>query len=493
MISSSRKLISHLRTQLFIDNKWVNSKSGQTFKTINPATEEVIAEVQRASTEDVDLAVKAARTAYDNGPWRRMSGRERGQLIHKLTDLIIKNQANLAKLETIDGGKTITDTTYVDLPLTIDTYRQYASLANNIRGKTIPITGPYNCYTRYEPVGVCAQIIPWNYPLLMQCWKMAPALAAGCTMILKPAEQTPLTALQIGDLIVEAGFPEGVVNILPGFGDVGRDLTLHPGVDKIAFTGSTEVGLEIQRNAGMNGLKRVSLECGGKSPNIILDDADLDCAVTNAHTGIFDAVGQCCIAGSRVYVQEGIYDKFLEKSVELAKVRKIGDPLDPETQSGPQIEESLLEKILGYVHKGKMEGAKLVIGGNRWGSKGYFLEPIIFTDVTDNMSIAREEIFGPFMSILKFKTIDEVIKRANDTKYGLGAGVQTTSLEKAIKIVNGVRAGSVYVNCYDYTTENTPFGGFKQSGVGREVTEEGLANYLECKTVIIKTSQDTLP
>ncbi|CAG9327520.1 unnamed protein product [Blepharisma stoltei] len=491
--SLPKRVISSARTQLFINNQWVNSKSRQTFKTINPYTEEVIAEVQQSNEADVDIAVKAARTAFDKGPWRRMSGKERGNLILKLSDLIADNFSPLSTLEIIDSGKPIKDVTTIDLPFSIDFYKYYAGLANNIRGKTIPITGPYTCYTRYEPVGVCAQIIPWNYPLMMQCWKMAPALAAGCTLVLKPAEQTPLTALKLGELIIQAGFPEGVINILPGYGDVGRALTLHPGVDKVAFTGSTEVGCEVMRNSGTKGLKRISLECGGKSPHIIFDDCDMECAVACAHFGVFGNMGQSCIAGTRVYVHEKIYDQFIENSVYMARARLLGDPMDIRTHHGPQVDQTQMEKILGYIEKGKSEGAKLVTGGNRWGNKGYFVEPTIFTDVKDEMTIAKEEIFGPVMSILKFKDINEVISRANNSKYGLGAGVQTMDIEKALKVTNAMKAGTVYVNCYDYQTENTPFGGYKQSGFGRELGEDGLYQYLECKTVIIKNSADTLP
>lgn len=422
-----------------------------------------------------------------------MSGRDRQNYLLRLADLIGQNSDELARLETLDNGKPINDSRYVDVVMTADCYRYYAGVANNIRGKTIPIHGNYQCYTRKEPKGVAGQIIPWNFPLLMQAWKLAPALAAGCTLILKPAEQTPLSALRIGELIVEAGFPEGVVNILPGFGDAGQALSTHADVDKVAFTGSTEVGLEIMRNAGSNGLKRVTLELGGKSPNIILDDADLDCAIAQSQLGLYFNQGQCCIAGSRIFVQESIYKKFIEASVESSRARVLGDPLDPNTTHGPQIDEAQMNKILGYITKGKTEGAKLLTGGNRKGQKGFFVEPTVFSDVTDDMTIAKEEIFGPVMSILKFKTIEEVIERANRTSYGLGAGLVTKDLEKALRITNALKAGTVYVNCYDIIQENTPFGGYKNSGIGRELGEDGAENYLETKTVIIKTSKDTLP
>lgn len=327
----------------------------------------------------------------------------------------------------------------------------------------------------------------------MQAWKLAPAIAAGCTVVLKPAEQTPLSALKVGELIIEAGFPPGVINIVPGFGDAGAALATHRKVDKIAFTGSTEVGLEIVKNAGVNGLRRVSLELGGKSPNIIFDDADIDLAITQAHMGVFLNQGQVCISGSRVFVQAGIYDEFVSRASSCAKCRKLGDPLDPATQHGSQVSKVQLERILHYIETGKSQGAKLITGGKRWGSKGSFVEPTIFADVTDDMTIAKEEIFGPVMSILKFHTIDEVIQRANNTIYGLGAGVVTRDLEKAIKVTNSLRTGTVFVNCYSIITEGAPFGGYKQSGNDKEMGKEGLMSYIEKKTVVIKTSEDTLP
>ncbi|OMJ85743.1 hypothetical protein SteCoe_12870 [Stentor coeruleus] len=482
-----------LETKILINNKWVDSLSGKTFPTINPATEEVIAHVQKGSAEDVDLAVNAARAAFDFGPWRRFTASQRAGCIRRLADLIEENKSELAYIETINNGKPISDSLNFDLPMTLDTYRYYAGYTDKVFGKTIPMSGPFFTYTKLEPVGVVGQIIPWNVPLIMQAWKLAPAMAAGCTVVLKPAEQTPLSALKVGELIIQAGFPPGVINIVPGFGDTGAALATHKKVDKIAFTGSTEVGLEIVKNAGVNGLRRVSLELGGKSPNIIFDDADLDLAISQAHIGVFLNQGQVCFSGSRVFVQAGIYDEFVSRSASLIKCRKLGDPLDPTTQHGSQISKVQLEKILYYIETGKSQGAKLIAGGKRLGLKGCFVEPTIFADVTDDMTIAKEEIFGPVMSILKFHTIDEVIQRANNTNYGLGAGVVTRDIEKAFKVTNALRAGTVFVNCYSVITEGAPFGGFKQSGNDKEMGTEGFMSYIEKKTVVIKTSEDTLP
>jgi aldehyde dehydrogenase (NAD+) len=390
-------------------------------------------------------------------------------------------------------GKPISEAQNADLPATINVYRYYAGFTDKFFGKTIPMNGPYFTYTRLEPKGVAGQIIPWNFPLIMQSWKLGPALAAGCTVVMKPAEQTPLTALRIGELIIEAGFPPGVVNIVPGFGDAGAALAIHPKADKIAFTGSTEVGLEIIRNSGINGLRRVTLELGGKSPNIILADANIEDALAQSQGALFPNAGQSCNAGSRTFVQEGIYDEFVKKTEECVRKIKLGNPLDPTTQQGPQVDETQMNKILRYIEIGKKEGARLLCGGKRWGKKGFYVEPTVFADVTDEMTIAKEEIFGPVMCILKFKNVDEVIERANNSSYGLAAGIVTKDLEKAIKITNGLRVGTVYTNTYYVETENTPFGGYKQSGVGRELGEDGLLNYLESKTVVIKTSNDTLP
>ncbi|MEP0848726.1 MAG: aldehyde dehydrogenase family protein [Phycisphaerae bacterium] len=475
-------------TKLLINGEWCNSASGKTFPTINPATEEVIAQVAEADKADVDLAVKAARRAFDSGPWtQKLSATERGQLMNRLADLIEEHKQELAELETLDNGKPLRDALAADLPLTIACYRYYAGWADKIHGKTIPIGGPYFCYTRHEPVGVAGQIIPWNFPLLMQAWKLGPALAAGCTVVLKVAEQTPLSALRVGELINEAGFPPGVVNILCGYGPTaGQALARHMDVDKVAFTGSTEVGHLIMKYAAESNLKRVTLELGGKSPNIVFADTDLDAAAEGAHFALYFNQGQCCCAGSRLFVEEKIHEKFVEKLVNRAKQRKVGDPFSKDVEQGPQVDKEQFNKVMGYIDAGKNEGAKLLCGGGRVGQKGYFIEPTVFDGVKDEMKIAQEEIFGPVLSVLPFKTIDEVVKRANNTTYGLAAAVWTRDIEKAHAIANRVRAGTVWVNCYDVFDAAAPFGGFKQSGIGRELGEYGLANYTEVKTVTVK-------
>jgi aldehyde dehydrogenase (NAD+) len=474
-------------TKLLINNEWVSSSSGKTFPTINPATGEEICRVAEADSADVDRAVKAARTAFDRGPWRRMAAADRGQMLHRLADLIEQNADELAQLESLDNGKPYHVAKAADLPLTVGCYRYYAGWADKIQGKTIPIAGDYFCYTRHEPVGVVGQIIPWNFPLLMQAWKLGPALAAGNTVVLKPAEQTPLTALRVGELILEAGFPAGVVNILPGYGPTaGGAIARHADVDKVAFTGSTEVGHLIMEAAAQTNLKRVTLELGGKSPNIIFADADMDEAIEGAHFALFFNQGQCCCAGSRLFVEEKCYDQFVEKSVARAKKRTVGDPFDPKTEQGPQVDQAQFDKVMGYIETGKREGASLLVGGKRVGNRGYFIEPTVFAGVKDEMKIAQEEIFGPVMSILKFKDIDEVVDRANTTMYGLAAAVWTRDIGKAHAVANKVRAGTVWVNCFDVFDAAAPFGGFKQSGIGRELGEYGLQQYTEVKTVTVK-------
>uniref|UniRef100_H3G8I2 Aldehyde dehydrogenase domain-containing protein n=1 Tax=Phytophthora ramorum TaxID=164328 RepID=H3G8I2_PHYRM len=475
------------QTNLLINGEFVPSSSGRTFETFNPATEEKIADVSEAVNADIDAAVAAARDAFE-GPWRTMSAEARGKLIYRLADLIEENIDEIAALEALDNGKPFHVAKENDVKLVLKTLRYYAGWPDKIHGSVIPVSGPYLCYTKAEPVGVCAQIIPWNFPLLMM------AVEAGPCSRCRQHHCTALSALRVGELIVEAGFPKGVVNIVPGVGaNAGRHLAQHPKVDKVAFTGSTEVGYQIMRTSHVSNLKRITLELGGKSANIILDDADIDLAIKQSQLGLFMNQGQCCISGTRVFVQEGIYDEFVKRSAEAANARIVGDPFDGKTDQGSQIDEAQFKKILGYVDKGKEEGARLVAGGHRKGDKGWFIEPTVFADVEDDMTIAREEIFGPVMSILKFKTIDEVIARANDSVYGLGAGVVTSNIDSAIKISNGIRTGTVYVNCYDVFDSNTPFGGFKDSGVGRENGELGLRNYLEHKTVIIKRPEDSMP
>jgi aldehyde dehydrogenase (NAD+) len=473
-------------TRLLINNSWVPSESGKTFPTINPSTGEEICRVAEADAADVDKAVTVARAAFE-GPWRKLRASERGRLLHRLADLIEKNADELAQLETLDSGKPISVAKAVDVAKTVACYRYFAGWADKVHGKTIPIDGDFFCYTRHEPIGVVGQIIPWNYPMLMQSWKLAPALATGNTVVMKPAEQTPLSALRIGELVVEAGFPEGVVNLLPGFGPTaGAAIARHMDVDKVAFTGSTEVGRLIMEAAAKSNLKRITLELGGKSPNIIFADTDLDEAVEGAHMGVFVNQGQSCCAGSRVFVEEKIYQQFVEKSVARARKRRVGDPLDPTTEQGPQVDQSQFDSVMGYIESGRSDGATLACGGEPVGNRGYFIQPTVFADVQDEMKIARQEIFGPVMSVIAFKDVDEVIARANRTHYGLAAGVWTRDIKKAHAVANAMRAGTVWVNCYHVLDTRAPFGGFKQSGIGRELGEYGLQEYTEVKTVTVK-------
>ena len=482
--ASPRETVPITATKLLIDNRWVEPASGRTFPTINPATGEEICQVAEADAPDVDRAVRAARAAFERGPWRTMAASERGRLLNKLADLIEKNADELARLESLDNGKPYKVALAADLPLTIACYRYYAGWADKVQGRTIPISGNYFCYTRLEPVGVVGQVIPWNFPLLMQAWKLAPALACGNTVVLKPAEQTPLTALRVGELILEAGFPSGVVNILPGYGPTaGQAIARHMDVDKVAFTGSTEVGHLIMEAAAQTNLKRVTLELGGKSPNIVFADANMDQAIEGAHFALFFNQGQCCCAGSRLFVERKVYDEFVERSVDRARRRSVGDPFDPNTEQGPQVDQAQFDKVMSYIEAGRSEGAKLLCGGERAGDRGYFVKPTVFADVRDDMKIAEEEIFGPVMSIIPFETIDEVVERANRSLYGLAAAVWTKDITKATAIANSVRAGTVWVNCYDVFDAAAPFGGFKQSGIGRELGEYGLQQYTEVKTV----------
>jgi aldehyde dehydrogenase (NAD+) len=473
------------QTKLLINNQWVESISGKRFETINPATGEVICDVSEADAADVDKAVEAAKNAFQ-GEWRKMSATRRGELLYKLADLIEQNIDDLARLETLDNGKTLKDS-YGDLNLVLRCYRYYAGWADKVQGKTIPINGDYFCYTRHEPVGVVGQIIPWNFPLLMQAWKLAPALATGNVVVMKTAEQTPLSALRVGELIIEAGFPPGVVNILSGYGPTaGAAIARHMDVDKLAFTGSTEVGHLVMEAAAKSNLKRVTLELGGKSPNIVFADADMDAAIEGAHHSLFFNQGQCCNAGSRLFVEEKCYDEFVAKSVEKARNRSVGDPFDSNTQQGPQIDQDQFDKVMSYIESGMREGASMKCGGHRVGDKGFFIQPTVFADVDNNMKIAQEEIFGPVMTIIKFKDIDEAIHLANTTMYGLAAGVWTQDITKAHAIANNVRAGTVWINCYHVFDAAAPFGGFKQSGMGRELGEYCLEHYTEVKTVTVK-------
>jgi aldehyde dehydrogenase (NAD+) len=473
------------QTKLLIDGKWRDSLSGKTFDTVNPATEEVIAQVAEGDAADIDLAVKAARKAFDSGPWRKMDARDRGRLINRLADLIEENIDELAELETLDNGKPIGESRNADLPLVIDCFRYYAGWADKITGQTVPIRGNYFCYTKREPIGVAGQIIPWNFPMLMVAWKWSPALAAGCTVVLKPAEQTPLSALRLGELALEAGFPAGVINIVPGFGETaGAALVAHPGVDKLAFTGEGRTAQIIMRSAA-DTLKRITFELGGKSPNIVFADADMDAAIEGATLGLYLNQGQCCCAGSRLFVQDSVYDQFVDRLASKVKDRKLGDPFDPATQQGPQVDKAQFDKIMSYIDKGREQGARCVTGGERHGDKGYFIKPTIFADVKDDMAIACDEIFGPVLSVIKFRDVEEVIERANTTDYGLAAAVWTRDIGKAHAIADRVRAGTVWVNCYDVFDAAAPFGGFKRSGFGRELGEKSLDNYTELKTVTV--------
>src|SRR5437868_1523175 len=475
---------------LFIGGKWLDSVSGKTFATTNPATGETICQVAEGDKADIDLAVKAARKAFESGPWPKTNASERGRLLNKLADLVEEHREELAALESLDNGKPYRDAFNADLPLTIKCYRYYAGWADKTQGKTIPVEGNYFCYTRHEPVGVVGQIIPWNFPLLMQAWKWGPALATGCTVVLKPAEQTPLTALRVAALAQEVGIPDGVLNVVPGYGPTaGAALSSHMDVDKIAFTGEYTTGQVIMEAAARSNLKRVTLELGGKSPNVVFADADLDAAVAGAYFGLFFNQGQCCCAGSRLFVEDKIHDEFVEKILKKAKSQKVGDPFDPETTQGPQVSQEQCDRIMGYIDAGKKEGAKLLIGGKRLGAKGYFIEPTVFDNVQDEMKIAREEIFGPVMNILRFKDMDEVIRRGNQTFFGLAAAVWTRDINKAHRLAASLRAGTVWINCYDVSDAAAPFGGFKMSGIGRELGEYAMQNYTEVKTVYVSLGE----
>ena len=478
--------------QLFIDGKWVDAESGKTFESPNPSTGLVHAEVAEAGKADVDKAVVAARRAFE-GKWSKMSARDRGRLLYKLAQLIESKTKELAALETADNGKPIKESTYIDLPGVAENFEYFAGWATKIEGETIPVPGNMFNYTLREPVGVCGQIIPWNFPLLMAAWKLAPALAAGNTIVLKPAEQTPVTAMELGKLIQEAGFPDGVVNIVPGYGETaGAALASHKGIDKIAFTGSTEVGGIIARAAADN-LTKVSLELGGKAPNIVFADADIEQAVSGAMMGIFFNQGQVCCAGSRVFLDERIKDEFLERFKEKAGRIKVGDPMDAATQMGPQVSEEQLTRIKSYVEIARGEGATVLSGG---GSpelegdfrKGYFFQPTIFGEVQNTMRVAQEEIFGPVASVITFKDEDDLIRQANDTIYGLSAGIWTRDIVRAHRFAKEVKAGVIWINTFNMMNAASPFGGYKQSGYGREMGKHALEMYTHVKSVWVDLS-----
>src|SRR5512142_2224407 len=475
--------------KMLINGRWTEAKSGKTFPTYDPATGEVLAQIAEGEASDINEAVKAARNAFDRGPWRKITASERGKLIWKLADLLEKNLEEFAQLESLDNGKPLAIARAADVPLAVDLFRYMAGWATKIEGHSIPISVPYtpgaryHAYTLREPIGVVGQIIPWNFPLLMAAWKLGPALATGCCVVLKPAEQTPLSALRLGELIMEAGFPAGVVNIVPGYGETaGAPLAAHPDVDKIAFTGSTEVGRLILNAAGGN-LKKVSLELGGKSPNIVLQDADVDQAIAGAASAIFFNHGQCCCAGSRLYVDKKIFDKVVDGVSKEAKKIKLGPGLKRDTQMGPLVSEEQLNRVCGYLDAGKKEGAKAVTGGKRFGNKGYFVEPTVLVNTNDKMKVVQEEIFGPVVTAMPFSKPEELLPRANDTVYGLAAAVWTRDISKAHQVASELRAGTVWINCYNIFDAALPFGGYKQSGWGREMGKEALELYKETKAV----------
>ena len=474
--------------RMFINNQFVPSASGKTFPTYNPATGEIMAQVAEGDREDIDRAVKAARKAFENPAWADMSPSQRGRLIWKLADLLEAHTEEFAQIESLDNGKPLAIARVADVPLAVDLFRYMAGWATKIEGNTIPLSArtkrtEYLAYTRREPVGVVGQIIPWNFPLLMAAWKLGPALATGCCVVLKPAEQTPLSALLLAELIAEAGFPEGVVNIVTGYGETaGAALAAHPDVDKVAFTGSTEVGKLIVQAAAGN-LKKVSLELGGKSPNIVFDDADMRSTVPGAASAIFFNHGQCCCAGSRLYVEKDMFDQVVEGVAEQAKKIKVGPGFEPDTNMGPLVSQEQLNRVCSYLESGFNEGAEAVVGGKKKDGAGYFVEPTVLVKTNPKMKVVREEIFGPVVTASPFTDLDRLVAEANNSEYGLAAGVWTRDISKAHRLANKLRAGTVFINCYNVFDAALPFGGYKQSGWGREMGHEALEMYTEVKAV----------
>lgn len=472
-------------TQLLINGQFVDAASGKTFPTIDPRTGDLITHVAEGDAEDVNRAVKAARKAFDEGPWPKMTAYERSCVMFRFADLLEKHNDEIATLETWDNGKPYEQAAAVEVPMAVRLIRYYAGWADKIHGLTIPADGPYHVQTLHEPIGVAGQIIPWNFPLLMFCWKVLPALATGCTVVLKSAEQTPLTALYAAKLAHEAGLPPGVLNVISGFGPTaGAAISKHMDIDKLAFTGSTATGQVVLKLAAESNLKTVTLELGGKSPFIVCEDADVNQAAELAHFALFFNQGQCCCAGSRTFVHESIYDEFVEKAKARCLSRIVGDPFKKGVEQGPQIDQEQFNKIMGYIKAGKESGATLVTGGEQIGTKGFYIMPTIFTDVQDGMPIATDEIFGPVQTIMKFKNLDEVVKRANSSPYGLAAGVFTKSLDTANTLTRALRVGTVWINCFDTFDAAIPFGGYKMSGQGREKGIYSLQNYLQVKAVV---------
>ena len=473
-----------VRTDLFINNDWRPAASGRRFPVVNPATEEVIGEVALGDAADVDAAVNAARACFDSDGWRKLSARQRGRLLAKAADLLEARLDEFARLETAHNGKTLFESK-IELGMTVNTLRYYAGWADKIVGDTLPVEGPFFVYTLREPIGVVGAIVPWNFPLNIASWKFAPALATGCTIVLKPASETPLTALLFAELVQQAGFPAGAFNVVAGGGSTaGAALVRHAAVDKISFTGSTEVGRQIMKMAADTN-KRITLELGGKSPNIVFADADVKAAVRGAQTGIFYGKGEVCAAGSRLLVERSVHDQVVEQLAEGAKKLAIGDPLDKNTRLGALVSKQQRETVLGYIRKGVDEGATLVAGGRpgNHNGKGYFVEATVFDAVQPTMTIAREEIFGPVLAVLSFDGVDEGVKLANQTMYGLAAGIWTKDVQKAHRVAREIRAGTVWINSYNSYDSGAPFGGFKASGFGRDLGREALDGYLETKTV----------